>query len=84
MEKKYIWIILSIIAILIFLFIYDFILFRESPPLYSGDWKTGVCPSVKGIDCMPIIDSESPESVYCKPENRQWIEENCPDIKFFD
>jgi len=80
MERKYNWIICIAVAVLIFLSV--FILFRESSPTYSSDWKIGACPSVKQIDCMPIVKTEF--ETYCRLENRQWIEKNCPDVKFFD
>jgi len=80
MKKKYYWIIGIVILILVF--VCNFILFRKSPPTYPNDWKIGVCPSIKQIDCMPIVKPEF--ETYCRPENREWIQENCPDIKFFD
>ena len=42
----------------------------------------GVCPSIKHIDCMPIVKPEF--EIYCRPENRRWIEENCPEILITD
>ena len=42
----------------------------------------GFCPSIKHIDCMPVVKPEF--RIYCKPENRQWIQENCPEILITD
>ena len=81
MKKRYYWIVLVAIAVLISIFICNLILFRN-PPAYTNEWSVGVCPSIKQIDCMPIVKPEF--EIYCRPENREWIQENCPNIKFFD
>ena len=76
MKKKY-WCITGIALIIILSFIFLLYFFN------SGQvWKIGTCPTIKQIDCMPIVSPEL--ETYCRPENRGWIQENCPDIKFFD
>lgn len=81
MERKYYWIILVAIVVLISIFICDFILFRNLPASNS-EWNVENCPSIKEINCMPVVQPQY--ETYCKPENREWIQNNCPDIKFFD
>jgi len=79
MKNFYFIIIFIIVIALIFLLIFYYFSGNSGS---SDNWKTGTCPSIKQIDCMPLVPPEL--EVYCIPENRRWIEQNCLDIKFFD
>jgi hypothetical protein len=76
MKKKYYWIV-GVILIIILSFIFLLYFFNS-----NQIWKIGTCPSIKHIDCMPIVSPEF--EIYCRPENRQWIQNNCPNILITD
>lgn len=81
MNKKLLLITIAIIVCIILSIVFWFIIGKKltyrcpySPEEVGKDgWD-------KYIDCMPPGD----ETGYCKSEYRQWINENCPWIKFTD